>query len=80
MDKLKKRIESGTADANIPFDPLCALLRDRGFEMRVKSSSHRVFTRDGVYEIINLQPAKDGKAKFYQVKQVRDIFQKYDIK
>jgi hypothetical protein len=34
--------------------------------------SHHIFARDGVVEILNLQP-KGGKAKPYQVKQVRAI-------
>ena len=29
------------------------------------------YYREGIEEIINLQPLKDGKAKAYQVKQVR---------
>lgn len=32
--------------------------------------SHHVFTREGVFGILVLQPA-NGKAKAYQVKQVR---------
>ena len=41
--------------------------------------SHRIFYRDGVNEIINLQPAKDGKAKPYQVRQVRQIIKAYSL-
>jgi hypothetical protein len=41
-------------------------------------SSHHIFFRKGVEEIINLQP--DGsKAKAYQVKQMRDIIVKYQL-
>ena len=36
--------------------------------MRVKRSSHHIFTKEGVEKIINLQ-TKDGKAKPYQVRQ-----------
>jgi hypothetical protein len=32
-----------------------------------------------VREIIDLQPLKDGKAKPYQVKQVRDIVRRYGL-
>ncbi len=35
------------------------------------------FTKEHIYEIMNLQPLKDGKAKPYQVKQVRNLFLKY---
>jgi hypothetical protein len=35
-------------------------------------------TKDGIEEIINIQP-KNGKAKAYQVKQVREIIIKYRL-
>ena len=40
--------------------------------------SHRIFTRHGMEEILNLQP-KGSKAKPYQVKQVRNILVKYRL-
>ena len=46
-----------------------------GFEERVRGS-HHIFTKGGVEEILNLQ-AKGGKAKPYQVKQVRTVIIKY---
>ena len=39
---------------------------------------HHLFWRDGVAEILNLQP-RNGMAKPYQVKQVRDILTRYDL-
>ena len=69
--KLRTTILAGTADASIEFSALCQLLRRLGFEERVRGS-HHIFTRDGVAEIINLQPL-GAKAKPYQVKQVRRI-------
>ena len=33
----------------------------------------------GVEEILNLQPLRDGKAKSYQVKQVREVILKYRL-
>ncbi|MBI2471806.1 MAG: type II toxin-antitoxin system HicA family toxin [Planctomycetes bacterium] len=62
-EKLLLEILSGTADANIPFDGLCRLLENMGFEKRIKGS-HHIFTKDGVEEILNLQP-KGGKSKPY---------------
>ena len=38
-----------------------------------------IFYKEDVEEIINLQPLKDGKAKAYQVKQVREIVLKYRL-
>jgi hypothetical protein len=48
-----------------------------GFRCRVKGS-HHIFNRDGVAEILNLQP-KGPNAKSYQVKQVRDAILKYKL-
>lgn len=76
-DKLLVKILLGTADVNIPFEPLCQLLRNLGFEERIRGS-HHIFSKAGIEEILNLQP-KQGKAKAYQVKQVRDIILKYQL-
>jgi len=76
-DKLLNKILRGTSDANVQFDDLCQLLRQLGFDERVKGS-HHIFTKDELPEILNIQP-KDAKAKSYQVKQVRDIILKYKL-
>jgi hypothetical protein len=74
-DKLLERVLRGTSDANIPFDGLCQLLRRLGFDRRVRGS-HHIFYRQGIEEILNLQP-KGANAKSYQVKQVRNVILKY---
>ncbi len=74
--KLLNKILTGLADKNIGFNDLLKLLIDLGFEKRVKGD-HHIFTKQDVLEILNLQPLKDGKAKPYQVKQVRNIILKY---
>ena len=76
-EKLLIQILRGTSDANIPFDGLCSLLKFLGFEERVRSS-HHIFTKNGVEEILNVQP-KGGKSKPYQVKQVRNVILKYKL-
>lgn len=76
-EKLLIQILRGTSDANIPFNGLCSLLKFLGFEERVRSS-HHIFTKDGVEEILNVQP-KGGKSKPYQVKQVRNVILKYKL-
>jgi hypothetical protein len=48
-----------------------------GFEERVRGS-HHIFTKEGVEEILNLQP-KGAKAKPYQAKQVRNVILKYKL-
>jgi hypothetical protein len=75
--KLLERILLGTADANIPFDGLCALLQKLGFQRRMRGS-HHIFYMEGVEEILNLQP-RGSSAKPYQVKQVRGMILKYKL-
>lgn len=75
--KLREKILAGGADNNIEFSRLCQLLIRLGFDERVKSS-HHIFTKDRVEEIINLQP-QGSNAKAYQVKQVRGIIVKYRL-
>ena len=70
--KLIHKILAGGSDANHDFSALCQLLVRLGFEERVKGD-HHIFTRDGVEEILNLQP-KGSKAKAYQVKQIRGFW------
>ncbi len=76
-EKLIQQILSGMSDANISFSALCQLLFNIGFKERIKGD-HHIFTKDGVDEILNLQPLKD-KVKRYQVKRVRSVFLKYKI-
>ena len=75
--KLLLSILSGTQDRNIPFADLQTVLARLGFQCRIKGD-HFIYTKDGVEEIINIQP-KGSKAKPYQVKQVRNIILKYQL-
>ena len=76
-ERVLARVLSGSSDANIRFRDLRALLLAAGFEERSKGS-HRIFTRDGVEEILNLQP-RGSMAKPYQVKQVRTVLVRYKL-
>jgi hypothetical protein len=75
--KTLERVLRGNADANIRFRDLCALLHHLGFTERVRGD-HHIFTRDGVVEILNLQP-RGAQAKAYQVKQVRGVIVSYRL-
>jgi len=75
--KLLEKILRGASDANVPFDGLCGLLRHLGFDERIRGS-HHIFSRDGVAEILNLQP-RGSDAKPYQVRQVRGLVLKYKL-
>lgn len=77
-EKLHARILRGESDANIDFMELCRLFRRMGFNERSRGS-HHIFRKTGIVEMINLQ-REEGKAKIYQVRQVRRIFLKYNLK
>lgn len=72
-DKLLAKVLSGTADHNFAFDDLCYLLEKLGAVMRRGKGSHTLFLLGGI--MINLQ-RQGGKAKAYQVAQVRALLQK----
>jgi virulence-associated protein VapD len=77
LEKILIRVLRGTSDTNIAFSDLHRLLIGLGFEERIQGS-HHIFTKDGVSEILNLQP-KGTKAKAYQVKQVREVILRYHL-
>jgi predicted RNA binding protein YcfA (HicA-like mRNA interferase family) len=72
------KVLSGLSDKNIRFGDLRKLLLSLGFEERTRGD-HHIFTRKDIIEILNIQSLRDGKAKAYQVKQVRDIILKYKL-
>ncbi len=72
------KVLSGLSDKNIRFEDLRKLLISLGFDERIKGD-HHIFTKSDIIEIVNIQPLKDGKAKAYQVKQVRNLILKYKL-
>ncbi len=62
---------------NMLFSDLRTVLERLGFHCRIKGD-HFIFTKDGVDEIINLQPI-GNQAKPYQVKQGRTIILRYQL-
>ena len=77
-EKLYVKILTGRSDNNISFELLCQLLIKFNFKERSKGS-HHIFYKTGINEILNLQE-KGGKAKNYQVKQVRELIIKNKLK
>jgi len=73
-----EKILSGTSDTNVKFTELRKLVLSFDFNERIKGD-HFIYSKTGIVEIINLQPKKDGKAKPYQGKQVRNIILKYKL-
>lgn len=71
------QILRGASDANISFEDLCGLLRHLDFDERIRGS-HHIFTKEGVADILNLQP-RGAKAKPYQVRQVRRVIARHKM-
>ncbi len=78
FEKLQLKLLSGNADNNFSFDDLRNILLHFGFFERTTGGSHRIFYKEGIDEILNIQP-KGSKAKPYQIKQVRQIIVKYQL-
>jgi hypothetical protein len=76
-DKRILSVLDGSKDKNTLFADLQIVLSKLGFSCRIKGD-HFVYTKDGMDEIINIQP-QNGKAKPYQVRQVRDIINKHHL-
>ena len=75
--KLLITIIGGTSDRNITFNDICRLLKEFGFNERIKGS-HHIYTKNEIQEILNIQP-KGKMAKPYQVKQFRNLIIKYKL-
>lgn len=76
--KLFERIVAGVWLQSVRFDDLCKLLSALGFQERTRGS-HRIFTRDGIAEIVNVQPRRDGTAKPYQLRQIRRLILEHHL-
>lgn len=70
-------VMSGISDSNIRFADFRNMLLSYGFRERIKGE-HFIYKRDDIPERINIQP-NGNKAKAYQIKQVRLIFEKYGL-
>ena len=67
-----------SSPANLRFSEVCALARAFGFHLSRVSGSHHIFARQDVRELVNLQDV-GGKAKPYQVKQLLDLVERYNL-
>ena len=62
------------------FREFTALVEAFGFELRRISGSHHIYARQGILEIVNAQPTKDGKAEEYRVRQFLGLVERYDLR
>lgn len=70
-------VMSGKSDNNIRFTDFRNLILSYGFRERIRGD-HYIYKRDDIPERINIQP-NGNKAKAYQIKQVRMLFEKYRL-
>ncbi len=71
------KVMSGKSDSNIRFTDFRNLILSYEFRERIRGD-HYIYKRDDIIERINIQPI-GNKAKAYQVKQVRMLFEKYRL-
>jgi len=78
LDRVLAHVLDRDREASLRFDALRTLLLALGFSERIRGS-HHIFAATGVREILNLQ--QEGRdAKQYQVRQVRRVVLRYNLK
>jgi hypothetical protein len=76
-EKILQKILSGSR--NVRFGDMMTLVNAFGFRLSRTKGSHHIFTRAGVYELVNLQNVH-GQAKPYQIKQFLNLVERYNLK
>ena len=74
--KLLQKLISGSR--NIRFSEAVACAEMFGFRFTRINGSHHIYVHPDVSELLNLQNVK-GKAKPYQIKQLLDLIERYNI-
>ena len=75
-EKIRAALLEASKDYGHRFKDVVFYLEATGWKMRIKGS-HHIFTRPGIPVLLNLQPEKSGKAKAYQIRQVRQTLARY---
>lgn len=78
-EKFLMKILDGRHDKSLTFRELQNAVEAAGFILDHVTGDHHIYIKDGIPEIINLQPGKSGNAKPYQIKQAREIITKYHL-
>jgi hypothetical protein len=74
--RLLKRI--ATAQRNVRFSDALTLARALGFRLARTEGSHHILIHPAVREPLNLQNVR-GQAKPYQVKQLLQLVERYNL-
>ena len=76
--KVKAALLEAAKDYGHRFSDVVVFLEATGWKRRIKGS-HHIFSRPGVPVLLNLQPEGSGKAKAYQIRQVRKTLEKFKL-
>lgn len=63
---------------NIKYSYFCNIVESFGFMCKRQRGSHRIYSKIGVIELINIQNV-NGEVKPYQVKQFLSLVKKYGL-
>ncbi|MEO8611439.1 MAG: type II toxin-antitoxin system HicA family toxin [Chloroflexota bacterium] len=75
--KLLKKALSGSK--NFHFDDLILLLEAFGFVLKRISGSHHIYKHPSVPDLLSIQPAENGQAKPYQIRQFLKLTEEYNL-
>ncbi len=78
MKKLKLLQRLLISQKNVKFNDAVSCAEAFGFRLDRINGSHHIFVHDKISELVNLQNVK-GKAKSYQVKQLLQLVEKYNL-
>lgn len=76
--KIRADILSGKADNNISEEDMLFFLKKIGAEYKRTRGSHSQYGIEDIKELVNIQP-KNGKIKPYQVKEIRNLVNRYKL-
>lgn len=77
-EKTRAALKDPAKDYGHRLADVSKFLEATGWKHRVKGS-HHIFNRPGIPVLLNLQPEKDGKAKFYQIRQIRQTLGRFNL-
>ncbi len=78
MNKRKLLAKALTSSKNLRFTEAVRLAEAFGFQLSRARGSHQVFVHPMLRELVNLQEV-GGKAKPYQVRQLLDLVERYNL-
>lgn len=78
MNKQKLLAKALAGSKNLRFTEAVALAKAFGYRLTRTKGSHHIFVHPKIKELINLQEV-GGKAKPYQVRQLLDIVERYNL-